>query len=211
MSKPSLSQNAYFQIRNDILEGRIAPNTILIERDLAASLGISRTPLRSALSALEREQVIERLVNGAILVRKISVEQLLDILQLRMILEKAAARRATGFGMTPELAKARERQLRYLTADAASFEDFWEDDSDFHHAVAMAAHLTLLPDLLAEQRAIVRRSTIIRNDSSFADQAREHIAVIDAIESGDAEAAGMAMMRHFDLMRARTMGWLNKD
>lgn len=207
----SLSQSAYVQIRTDILEGRIAPNTILIERDLAASLGISRTPLRSALSALEREQVIERMANGAILVRKISVEHLLDIIQLRRILEKAAAARAAGFGMTPELATARDRQLRYLEDDAATFEDFWADDGDFHLAVAMAARLILLPNLLTEQRAIIRRSTIIRSDSTFADQAHEHIAVIDAIATGDPASASGAMAQHFEHMRARTLGWLNKD
>lgn len=211
MSTVSLSQSAYIQIRADILKGKIAPNTILIERDLAASLGISRTPLRSALSALEREQVIERMVNGTILVRKISVEHLLDIIQLRRTLEKAAAGRAAGFGMIPELSTARARQLRYLEDNAASFEDFWADDGDFHLAVAMAARLTLLPDLLTEQRAIVRRSTIIQTDSTFADQAREHISVIDAIATGDPAAASAAMARHFEHMRARTMGWLNKD
>ena len=211
MNTKSLSQNAYERIKTDILDGRICSNTILTERDLAASLGISRTPLRSALSVLEREQVIERMANGAILVRKISVEHLLDIIQLRQILEKAAAGRAAEFGMTPALEAARESQHRYLQEGIAHFEDFWKDDGDFHHAVAMAARLTLLPDLLAEQRAIVRRSTIIRNDSNFAAQAREHIAIIDAIEAGDPTAASAAMARHFDHMRARTMGWLNKD
>lgn len=211
MSTTSLSQTAYCRIRDDILEGRIAPNTILIERDLAASLGISRTPLRSALSMLEREQVVERMANGAILVRKISIEHLLDIIQLRMILEKAAAGRAAGFGISPELIAARERQMRYLDGKAAIFADFWQDDGDFHRAVAMAARLTLLPELLTEQRVIVRSSTIIRYQINFADQALEHLAVIDAIAAGDPEAASAAMLHHFELMRARTLGWLSRE
>ncbi|ABN78190.1 GntR family transcriptional regulator [Cereibacter sphaeroides] len=211
MSSETLSHSAYRRLREDILEGRIAPNTILTERELAERLGISRTPLRSALSVLEREQVIERMVNGTLLVRLVSVEQLLDIIQLRLILERAAARRAAGFGLTPELEAAREAQLRYLGAGAMDFERFWQDDGIFHRAVALAAGLTLLPGLLAEQRAIVRRSTIIRTHTNFADQAREHIAVIDAIAGRDAEAAAAAMALHFDRMRARTLGWLNKD
>jgi DNA-binding GntR family transcriptional regulator len=207
----SLSRTAYCRIRDDILGGRIAPNTILIERDLAASLGISRTPLRAALSMLEREQVIERMANGAILVRKISIEHLLDIIQLRQILEKAAAGRAAGFGISPGLIAARERQMRYIDGKAARFEDFWQDDGDFHRAVAMAARLTLLPELLAEQRVIVHSSTIIRHKVNFADQGREHLAVIDAIAAGDPEAARAAMLHHFEQMRARTLGWLSRD
>lgn len=211
MSAETLSQGAYRRIRDDIVEGRIAPNTILTERDLAERLGISRTPLRSALSMLEREQVIERMANGALLVRRVSIEQLLDIIQLRLIVERAAAIRAAEFGMTPELEAARARQTLYLDPDPRHFDGFWEDDGAFHRAVAMAARLRLLPGLLAEQRAIVRRSTIIRNHANFADQAREHIAVIDAIAARDAQAAGRAMARHFDHMRARTLGWLDKE
>lgn len=211
MSSETLSQSAYRRIRDEILNGQIAPNTILTERELAKRLGISRTPLRSALSGLEREQVIERMANGALLVRRVSVEQLLDIIQLRLILEPAAARRAAGSGLTPELKTAREAQRRYLGDQAMDFESFWQDDSTFHRAVVLAAGLTLLPDLLAEQRAIVRRSTIIRTHTNFADQAREHIAVIDAIAGHDAEAASAAMALHFHRMRARTLGWLSKD
>lgn len=211
MSRETLSQQAARRIREEINEGLIAPNSILTERDLAERLGISRTPLRSALSVLEREQVIERMENGALLVRRIAIEQLLDIIQLRLILERAAAVRAAEYGMTAELEAARGRQLRYLRAEPAKFEDFWVDDNDFHRAVAMAARLRLLPELLDEQRAIVRRSTIIRSHDNFADQAREHIAVINAIEARDADAAGAEMEKHFKHMRARTLGWLDKD
>ncbi|RRH76197.1 GntR family transcriptional regulator [Falsigemmobacter faecalis] len=211
MSRETLSQQACRLIRDEINAGLIAPNSILTERDLAERLGISRTPLRSALSVLEREQVIERMANGALLVRRIAIEQLLDIIQLRLILERAAAVRAAEFGLTPELEAARARQLRYLKADPANFESFWIDDSEFHRAVALAARLKLLPELLDEQRAIVRRSTIIRSHDNFADQAREHIAVIDAIAARDPEAAGAEMAQHFKHMRARTLGWLDKD
>ncbi|MGA0542151.1 GntR family transcriptional regulator [Neotabrizicola sp. VNH66] len=211
MSSETLAQSAYRQLRDDIVEGRIAPNTILSERELADRLGISRTPLRSALSMLEREQVIERMGNGALLVRRVSVEHLLDIFQLRQILERAAAARAAEFGMTPALEEARVRQMRYLEEGRTNFETFWQDDGDFHQSVAAAARLSLLPGLLAEQRAIVRRSTVIRNDTTFADQALEHVAVIDAIAARDPQAALAAMSRHFDQMRARTLSWLDRN
>lgn len=211
MSRETLSEGAYRRLRTDILEGRIAPNTILSERELAERLGISRTPLRSALSMLEREQVIERMANGAILVRRVTVEHLLDIFKLRQILECAAAARAAEHGLTPALEKARTRQLHYQEGNNTDFETFWKDDGDFHLAVAEAAHLSLLPGILAEQRAIVGRSSVIRSDTTFADQAREHIAVIDAIAARDPDAARAAMSRHFDQMRARTLGWLGKD
>ncbi|MEO3997952.1 GntR family transcriptional regulator [Mesorhizobium sp. CAU 1732] len=208
MTSETLSQSAYRKIKNDILAGHIAPNTVLSERDLAENLGISRTPLRSALSRLQRETVIDRLANGALLVRSVTAEQLLEIVQLRQLLERSAAARAARFGMTPELADSREAMMRYLGDSKATFEDFWRDDEYFHRAVAMAARLTLLPELLAEQRAIVRRSTIIQTHDNFAEQAGEHLTVIDAIERGDVERARAAMALHFDNMRTRTIGSL---
>lgn len=98
--------------------------------------------------------------------------------------------------------------MRYLGNAKVTFEEFWRDDEQFHRAVSLAARLELLPDLLAEQRAIVRRSTIIRTHDNFADQAREHIAVIDAIAEGDAEKARASMSLHFQNMRTRTLGSL---
>lgn len=209
MTSETLSQSAYRDIKADILAGRIAQDTILSERDLAERLGISRTPLRSALSRLERENIIGRLANGALLVRAVNVEQLLEIVQLRQILERAAAARAARFGITQELLASREAMMRYLGDSKATFEGFWRDDEQFHRAVAVAARLELLPDLLVEQRAIVQRSTIIRMDDNFADQAKEHIAVIDAIAQGDIEQARAAMSLHFENMRARTLGSLS--
>ncbi len=79
MTAETLSQTAYRRIKQDILEGRIAPDSMLSERELALRLGISRTPLRSALSRLENENVIGRLANGALIVRSVTVEQLLEI------------------------------------------------------------------------------------------------------------------------------------
>lgn len=211
MTGETLSQSAYRRLRDDILAGRILPNTIVTERQLAEQLGISRTPLRSALSVLEREQVIERMANGALLVRRVSVEHLLEIFQLRQILESAAAERAAELGVTPELVEIRGRQMRYLEVDHVDFETFWRDDGDFHLAVATAARLALLPSLLEEQRAIVRRSSVISQNTIFVDQAREHIAVIDAIEARDSAAARAAMSHHFIGMRARTLRSLNRE
>lgn len=211
MSGETLSKGAYRRLRDDIIKGRIAPNTILSERALAERLDISRTPLRSALSMLEREQVIERMSNGAVLVRQISVEQLLDIFQLRQILESAAAGRAAEQGITPDLLAIRSRQETYLQDTQSQFESFWKDDGDFHQAVSAAARFSLLPKLLAEQRAIVRRSTVVHSDTTFTDQAREHIEVIDAIAARNPQEARAAMARHFDQMCMRTLNSLNRD
>ena len=113
MTAETLSQTAYRRIKQDILEGRIAPDSMLSERELALRLGISRTPLRSALSRLENENVIGRFANGALIVRSVTVEQLLEIVQLRQVLERAAAARAAERGMTDDLRRVWDEMLPY--------------------------------------------------------------------------------------------------
>lgn len=208
MSSGTLAQGAYERIKADVVGGHFSPNTILSERDLAENLGISRTPLRSALSRLQREGIIDRMANGALLVRPVTVELLLEILQLRQILEPLAAARSAEFGITEELLACREVMHRYLGDAKATFDEFWRDDEQFHRAVCNAARLELLPEILAEQRVIVQRSTIIRDCDNFAEQAREHLEIIEAIEDGDPDNARAAMQRHFESMRARTLGSL---
>ena len=91
MSGATLSDTAYERLRDDIVAGRIAAETVLSERALTETLGLSRTPLRAALSRLESEGIVDRLSNGVVLVRSVTVEQLLQIVQLRQKLEAAAA------------------------------------------------------------------------------------------------------------------------
>ncbi|MCQ2002538.1 GntR family transcriptional regulator [Rhizobium sp. NRK18] len=206
--KETLAQKAYQSIKTHILEAGFASDQILTERNLAAASGISRTPLRSAISRLEKEGVVERLDNGALVVRRVSVEQLLEIVQMRRLLEGAAAARAAERGMTERLRSARDLMQGYADGKDAAFDDFWAHDDDFHTAVVEAAGLHLLPDMIKEMRAIARRCTITRVHDRFADQAREHIAVIDAIEAGNPGEAQSAMETHFDSVRARFLAWL---
>ncbi|WP_172328150.1 GntR family transcriptional regulator [Mangrovicoccus sp. HB161399] len=206
----TLAQRAYREIKQAILEARFSPEDVLSERQLAEQTGVSRTPLRSALSRLEREGVIGRMANGALVVRPVTVEHLLEIVALRRALESAAAARAAGFGMNGELAASEAETRPFAEGRSTAFDTFWEVDDRFHKAVARAARLELLPGILAEQRVIARRCTITRSHDRFAEQAREHLAVIGAIRAGDADAASAAMAAHFDNVRARFLGWLGR-
>lgn len=89
MSGATLAETAYARLRDDIVAGRIAAETVLSERALTETLGLSRTPLRAAISRLESEGMVDRLSNGVVLVRSVTVEQLLQIVQLRQTLEAA--------------------------------------------------------------------------------------------------------------------------
>ncbi|WFS04452.1 GntR family transcriptional regulator [Rhizobium tumorigenes] len=206
--KETLAQQAYRDIKQRILEGAIKTGDLLTERTLAVEFGISRTPLRAAISRLQKEGVVSRLTNGTLMILPVTVEQLLEIVQIRRLLEGAAAARAAGRPMTAALVEARRVMHAYVEAEDVAFDRFWMDDDAFHEAVAEAAGLHLLPGMLQEMRSVARRCTITRTHDRFAEQAAEHIAVIDAIEAQDADAAAAAMEAHFDSVRSRFLKWL---
>ncbi len=203
MNGVTLSQSAYLRLKDDIIQGRIAAESVLSERGLAEDLGISRTPLRIALSQLENEGAIDRLNNGVILVRSVTAEQLFEIVKLRQQLESAAAARAAGYPMTPELSRHRDEMQRVADGAETEFDAFWGADEQVHIAIARMAQLVILPGILAEQRAVARRCTLTRTYVSFTEQAREHLAIIDAVAGGDPDAAHAAMWLHFDHVRER--------
>lgn len=205
MTGETRAQSAYRRLHDDIAGGRIPAESVLSERALAEHLGVSRTPLRTALSQLEGRGIVDRLGNGAILVRSVTVEQLMEIVKTRQLLESAATARAAGHPPTADLAAARDAMARIAGGAPATFDSFWAMDERFHLAVARAARLTLLPDILSELRAVARRCSLTRDYASFVDQSREHVEIAARIAEGDAEGARAAMWLHFDRARARLL------
>lgn len=210
MTGETLALQAYRLIKRDILEGRIPPDTVLSERELSARFGLSRTPLRTAFLGLQREGIVSRLDGGMLLVRSVSVEQFLEIVETRRLLESGAAARAAESGLTAELDQIRNAMRAYAAGRRTTFDEFWEQDGAFHLAVARAARLRLLPGIIDEQRATARRCTIARSRDGFPEQAREHLDVIEAIDRRDVAAARAAMSRHFDNVRLRFLDSLSR-
>ncbi|QDL91169.1 GntR family transcriptional regulator [Paroceanicella profunda] len=211
----TLAQQAYGALKSRILEGGFAPEDMLTERGLAAASGVSRTPLRAAISRLEAEGVIARLPGGALMIRPVTAETLLEIVQTRRLLEAAAAARAAeriaaGAPLPATLEASRDTMRAYAEGRDTAFDTFWADDDAFHAAVAETAGLQLLPELLAQMRAEARRCTITRAHDRFAEQAAEHLAVIEAIAAGRPDAARAAMEAHLESVRARFLGWLGR-
>jgi DNA-binding GntR family transcriptional regulator len=167
MSGNTLSSDAYERIKQDILEGRLASDTPYSERTLAQRYDLSRTPLRSALATLEREGVINRITGGSAFVRSVSIEQFLEIVELRHSLESEGAALAAQNGMTGDLEKIRLAIKAYDTDEVISFDNFWTDDTLFHTSVLCAAGLPMIGQLVAELRDTARRCTIVQRYENF--------------------------------------------
>ncbi|MFP4891834.1 GntR family transcriptional regulator [Paraburkholderia sp. EG304] len=107
------TQQAIVQtLREKILSGELSPGQRLVEAQLAQWLGVSRTPLRYALSVLSSEGLLDRSGSRGYVVRRFSVRDVLDAIDVRGVLEGLAARSVAENGMSAALAAALDECLR---------------------------------------------------------------------------------------------------
>lgn len=196
---PKLSAVAYGAVLDMVLSGTIAPGEQVTERQIAAHLGMSRTPVREAVRRLEGEGTLERQRNGALVVRPYSMEEFLHALAVRRLLEGEAARLAAGKVAADVLQAARERIARLRReglADTAR-----QDDRDFHAAIAQASGNPVLAGTIADLRKRTAMFRLGRLPERLDQVCDEHLAVLDALASGNGAAARMAMQAHIDNVR----------
>jgi GntR family transcriptional regulator, vanillate catabolism transcriptional regulator len=146
------------ELRRKILSGDAAPGERMVELELAASLSVSRTPIRIALGELEKEGLLERLPTRGFRVREFTVDQVADAVDVRGVLEGMAARQAAQRGLQPaareELqACIDEGRLLLQKAEAAGFvidAARWVPmNARFHGALVEAASNSALASALA--------------------------------------------------------------
>src|SRR4051812_31120347 len=197
----SASERAFRHIWRAISQGAIAPGELLTEEGLAATLSISRTPLRDAVQRLEALGLLVREPARGLRVPPLSFGEMTQLSETREVLEgllaaSAARRVAAGETEVAPLRAANERLARVVKIGDADLA--LDAGLDFHEALrrlaenraATICHHQVL--LAFERYRHLARGAAERPDRIVA----EHAAVVAAIEAGDAAAAESAMRRH---------------
>jgi DNA-binding GntR family transcriptional regulator len=194
----------YEKIRDAIVTGEFAPGDALVESALAAWCEVSRTPVREALRRLEQDGLVTWGERGLV-VREHSAEEILDIYEVRMSLEALAARTAAE--------RRTDHDVRLLRAAVGQGDNVAHDDPaelvrhsrSLHQYVQRAAHNEALGDLLDRVNLHLTRYSGTRPTLSapgrWASAHDEHIALVDAIERRDADAAYQIAYDHFAIAR----------
>ncbi|SMX51270.1 GntR family transcriptional regulator [Actibacterium lipolyticum] len=198
-------------LRDRIFRGAIAPGTRLLEVPLAKDLGISRTPLRQALLELEREGLVERKTTTGFVVRSLTFSDVCDAIDLRGLLEGAAARRAAERGvpdaMIAQMNETLNRIDTALTGAPGKFDltGYADGNRDFHHLIVDAAQSRVLRDEIARAETLPfsspsafllsQRDDLPFQRSLLTSQA-QHRAVVDAITRREGARAENLMREH---------------
>ncbi|MCC5857484.1 MAG: GntR family transcriptional regulator [Ectothiorhodospiraceae bacterium] len=194
--KTSRAQWVYDALRAAIGEGRFRSGERILEEEVARSLGVSRTPVRAALSRLQSQGLLE-LAPGGLVVARLSRPQVLELYAMREILEGSAARFAAQHASPSEIASL------YTLADAFSRSMGDPDrlariNREFHGAIYEAAHNRYLLRTLSELQdalTLLPGTTFTVNGRPEA-SVMEHGSIVAAIEGRDPDAAERAARHH---------------
>jgi DNA-binding GntR family transcriptional regulator len=199
------------RIREAILTGQLRPGEPLVERELAAQLGVSKTPIREALKILSQRGLVDSLSFRGAAVRTVDPDLAGTVYDARLVVEPEALRRAVPLHSPASLAEARS-----LLAEGSRLgegQDFLAlslANRSFHHVLHANcgnALLTSFLDQLQDQVSLISIACWRRN-ATWPREADEHEAILEAVEHGEAELAARRLADHIDGSKARVIGVL---
>lgn len=193
----TLTQNALESLMTMIKMGDLPHGSVINERQIAARLGLSRTPVREALGRLEVQNFLRR-SGRALLVSGVNLTDILEIMAARRGLESEAARMAAGRLSKAKIAELRASIMAMDAADHVSSSQHWEVDDNLHLSIAAATGNGLMQRMIADLRTRTRMFGKEQLPSRFEPGKAEHLALLDAIEAGDADAASQLMRQHIE-------------
>lgn len=198
----NLSEQAYRKLKQMILSGRFTVGQALSERRLAALLSVSRVPVREAIKELEREGLLIVVPRSGILIRRLSIDEVRELYEVRQAVE----------GMAAYLC-ARRRQDGTVKAMRKKLEGLAPKDDEVNHAaiqkaseafhrmlfeVAANSQLHSVYETIEPRIYLNLRLTAVHDTGRIEQALEEHIEIAQAIECRDAETAERLTRQHLE-------------
>ena len=198
------AQRAYELIWEKITTLELAPGAPINEQELAEALDLGTVPVREALKWLAHDNLVDVTERHGIYVADVNVDDLQQLSEMRLSLESLSARLAAERVEPDDLVvlKALRREQETFAAeegeDNGHLRDLFDRDHKFHQAVAKAAHNKYLAQTLDRLFGLSRRLwyLVLPHLSSLSSSVEMHVALVGAIESGDADQAEAIMYEH---------------
>ena len=205
------------KIRQLIVDGTLAPgDQLLPERQLSEKLGVSRSAVREALTALASQGLLEITPGSGAYVKEVKIDDLIDpfatimlkeidsifdLLEARLVLETGAARMAAQRADRADL-YAMHELVRDMENDVREGRNTDESDSQFHFSVVRAAHNPIILNLMTVLMGLMKdyygpsRQKLVEHQQNRQMWSEQHGRVYEAVKNGDGEAAAAAVAEH---------------
>ena len=201
-SSASLPEFVYGELRRAILNGVFRPGQMLRQEEVAALMGVSRSPLREALPRLEAEGIVVLHPRRGYAVAELRPHEVKEVFELRVLLESQLAVHAIAQRTEADIAKVYEiankmRQVADAT-DEQSTRDWFELNIDFHEALLSPARMPHYMRALATARGVIeayiRAEVRLTGDKHEAQQ--EHAQLAQAFVNGDIDGFNELIRQH---------------
>lgn len=197
---PSLESEVHRRLRDLIVAGELAPGGLYSMNELAAQLGVSRTPVAQAVARLVDEGMVRVEHRRGLRVLETSGHDLVEIYQIRLLLEPRATSRATSLMRRADHRRLERalRELHEVAEGPANLREYLRRDARFHHVILEAAgnrRLTEYVDTLRDLQMIRDLSTVYRTRPA-ADVVADHERIYERIRAGDPAGAQRQMHVH---------------
>ncbi|MFG1810520.1 GntR family transcriptional regulator [Streptomyces sp. NPDC049040] len=191
---PSRTQYVLEAIKHRILTGQLSPGQALVEADLAAQFGVSKTPVREALKTLAGTGLVVMSQYKGVTVRTVDAAMAREVYDVRLLLEPEALRRT----ITKQASLAAAQDALVRAEEAEDRADRSLANRDFHRALYLPCGNPLLARMLDEVRdqAALVSTVAWAADPSWEREAHEHQEILRVALAGDATEAGRLLHAH---------------
>jgi DNA-binding GntR family transcriptional regulator len=207
----SLRDAAYAAIKHRITTCVYKPGEFLNEAAISSALGIGRTPVHQAIDRLMLEGMLDVMPRKGIIVRPVSLDEIMQIIEVRLLNECPAVRLATERADTDELAHLTDILARAEQwMPTRNSEQMMLLDREFHATIARAAKNDVLADILGklQDRSLRFWFLSLTAPGHHASVQDQHTAIVEAMKDRDSDRADAAMRAHVEAFRSNVARYI---
>lgn len=201
LAKSNLRERVLKGLRAAIMSGELTPGEVYSAPSLAATFGVSATPVREAMLDLAKENLVAVVPNKGFRVTVVDEDELDQITAIRRLLEPPVIGAVTGRIPAEDFGDLRRVAFEIVDgARAGNLVQYTEADREFHLRLLGYSGNQRLVDLVSELRGqtrLVGLATLL-DEGYLVESATEHLELLDLIERGDGAAAEAFMVRHIN-------------
>ncbi len=211
---PNLSSRIYELLKEDILRGKVSSGDHLSESQLALELGVSRIPVREAISRLAQEGIVEVLPRRGAFVADLSEEQIIELYDVREVLEGLAARLAAE-RVTGEVIEQMKNYFKSqeVPSKKKNFKDYSIAVFSFHKLLVQTSRnerlVSIMNGLFDQIRLLQLKSVTLSGPGDR--PLREHRAIIESLERHDPDLAEKLTRGHIRNVKSDVLLFLQEQ
>ncbi|MFY0606574.1 MAG: GntR family transcriptional regulator [Cyclobacteriaceae bacterium] len=195
-----LSKPVYDHLKKMIEKGQLVPGQKLVQEDLARQLGVSRTPLLKALQSLEHEMLVQSIPRRGMYVKDVTLEEMIDVYDCREGIECTAIRLVIERSSDAEIKKFRPIFQPFYESESIDGKKYGMADEQFHDLIISLSKNSIL-QRMSTLSNIHKRVYVYGLIRPPKETLREHLDMIEAIESRDVKKAIQAVKAHIELSK----------